>query len=270
MHALKTYLMQHSNMPFVDFMQMALYAPLTGYYNTNSEKLGRGGDFITAPELTPLFGNTIATQCKQVFEVLKNPIILEFGAGTGQLCVDILTHLERTNCLPKQYLILEVSAGLKLAQQKLISEKIAHLAPLVHWLDSLPETPFQGVLLANEVLDAMPVHRFMQTKDGLLESYISLNDTGALQEDFLPCTNQRLQAHVEKVLIDAPLPYISEANLFIDAWIRSAALLLEKGAFFMLDYGFPRHEYYHPDRHLGTIMCHYQHKSHNNFLAHPH
>lgn len=268
MHALKTYLMQHSNMPFVDYMQMALYAPLTGYYNTNLEKLGSGGDFVTAPELTPLFGKTIAIQFQQILALLKNPVILEFGAGTGQLCVDILTHLEKIHCLPEQYLILEVSAGLKNAQQTLITEKIPHLKPLVRWLDALPETSFQGVLLANEVLDAMPVHRFMQTKDALLESYISLNDEEVLEEHFLPCSNERLKAHVQKLAIETSTPYISEVNLYIDAWIKSAAQLLEKGAFLMLDYGFPRHEYYHKDRYLGTLMCHYQHQAHTNFLAH--
>lgn len=259
---------QSGALPFSEFMQQALYEPTLGYYTAGSQKFGKHGDFITAPELTPLFGQTLANQCQQVLATLTTPIVFEFGAGSGQLCVDILTHLERLNCLPDEYHILEVSSNLQHRQQALIALKIPHLADKVRWLTSWPTTPFCGVVIANEVLDAMPVERFLQTSDGLLESVIKLDEQHGLAEVFVPCTNQRLRSHVETVVPADLIPYQSEVNLFIDDWLSQCHTMLDIGAIFLLDYGFPRHEYYHPDRRQGTLMCHYQHRAHTNPLAH--
>ncbi|MDI9819640.1 MULTISPECIES: class I SAM-dependent methyltransferase [unclassified Legionella] len=260
---------QQGAIPFVQFMQQALYAPGLGYYSSGLQKFGPQGDFITAPELTPLFAQTLANQCQQVFSALENPCLFEFGAGSGRLCVDILLQLEKLDALPETYFILEVSSNLKQRQQALVQEKIPHLLDRIHWLDQWPQTPFTGVIIANEVLDAMPVHRFLNTEEGLLESHVTLDDNGELKEIFKPCSDQRLQAYVATVLADDLLPYQSEANLFMDGWIQQCYAMLEKGVVLLIDYGFPRHEYYHPDRNMGTLMCHYQHQAHGNPLIHP-
>ncbi|WED42769.1 class I SAM-dependent methyltransferase [Legionella cardiaca] len=259
---------QRGDIPFVDFMQHALYTPQFGYYSAGLQKFGPHGDFITAPELTPLFGQTLANQCQQVLGVLDEPIVFEFGAGSGRLCVDILTHLEQLQTLPHAYYILEVSGNLKQRQQALIQEKIPHLATRIHWLSQWPQKAFKGIIIANEVLDAMPVHRFLQTENALLESYVTININNELAETFKPCTNQRLIKHVQQVLPKDFFPYQSEVNLFIDDWIKQCATMLEQGVMFFIDYGFPRHEYYHPDRNTGTLMCHYRHHAHTNPFTH--
>ncbi len=260
---------QKDGILFVEFMHQALYAPNLGYYSSGSQKFGKGGDFITAPELTPLFGYTLANQCQQALNLLNDPILLEFGAGSGQLCVDILTHLEHLNSLPQEYHILEVSGHLQDRQRELISAKIPHLADRVKWLSNWPTQAFNGVIIANEVFDAMPVHRFLQTEQGLLESYITLNSTGDLQEIFRPCVNTRLTTYVQNTLPSQQiLPYQSEVNLFLDDWFRQCHNILNSGLILILDYGFPRHEYYHPDRHNGTLMCHYRHLAHPDPLVH--
>lgn len=261
-------LREQGAMPFVDFMHRALYAACGGYYSTGSQVLGRDGDFITAPELTPLFGQTLAHQCAEVLSVLHEPLLFEFGAGSGQLCVDVLTHLESLQALPSAYVILDVSGGLEAQQRALITEKCPRFADRVTWLSRWPTTPFNGVVIANEVLDAMPVHRFLQTDQGLLESYISLNENDGLEEVFKPCVDPRLTAHIEASLPRTYYPYQSEANLFVDGWMRQCYAMLDKGALFLLDYGFPRHEYYHPDRYQGSLMCHYRHRAHTNPLIH--
>lgn len=255
--------------PFVDYMQMALYTPQEGYYSSGRHKLGKQGDFTTAPELSTLFGKSVANQCRQVLATLKEPVILEYGAGTGRLCVDILKQLEAWQALPKHYYILEVSADLRFRQQELIKQALPQLVGLVQWLDSWPAQPLEAVILANEVLDAMPVHRFLQHDGAILESYVGLDENGGLCERFKPCSNQRLIDHIRAVLPADYSPYLSEVNLFLDDWIQQNAQCLQKGAMILIDYGFPRHEYYHPDRNQGTLMCHYQHKAQPNPLLHP-
>jgi SAM-dependent MidA family methyltransferase len=249
-------------------MHRALYTPHLGYYSGGLPKLGQEGDFITAPELTPLFGKALANQCLQVMAGLEQPILFEFGAGSGQLCVDILSHLESLNALPIEYHILEVSGTLQARQQEHIEAKIPHLAPRVRWLSQWPDKAFKGVIIANEVLDAMPVHRFLQSTQGLLESYIDLDKQGQLCELFKPCINGRLIDYVKTVLPKEQTPYQSEANLFIEDWMRHCYAMLDAGALIILDYGFPRHEYYHPERQQGTLMCHYQHRAHPDPLIH--
>lgn len=266
---LRAHLARHQQIPFVEFMQLALYAPDEGYYSSSLQKLGRQGDFITAPELTPLFGKALANQCQQILSTLESPTLLEYGAGTGKLCVDVLTHLEHLNCLPQVYFILEVSSNLRHRQLELIQKEIPHLAHHVKWLDRWPDKPFNGAIIANEVLDAMPVHRFMKTDEGIMESFIAIDEQGLLIEQFKPCDNSRLTAYINDNLVLQTLPYLSEVNLFLDDWLLNNYRILNQGAVFLIDYGFPRHEYYHPDRNQGTLMCHYQHHAHTNPLLHP-
>jgi len=266
---LQAHLQRHQSMPFIEFMQMALYDPHEGYYSSGLQKLGPKGDFITAPELTPLFGKTLANQCQQILKILDEPKLFEFGAGTGQLCIDLLSHLETLNSLPETYFILELSANLRHRQHELIQKQIPHLAHKVKWLNTWPETPFNGVVLANEVLDAMPVHRFMHEEGRILESYVQYNDQGQLSEQFNHCHNERLLDYIKKNILPLPSPYLSEVNLFIDSWLDNIYTMLNQGVVLLIDYGFPRHEYYHPDRQQGTLMCHSQHKTQPNPLLNP-
>jgi SAM-dependent MidA family methyltransferase len=256
---------QQGDLSFVDFMHMALYDHQFGYYATNTIKFGASGDFITAPELTPLFGRTLANQCQEILSPLKTPIILEFGAGSGRLCVDILTELEKRHCLPKAYYILDISTDLRQRQQALIAREIPTLANRVSWLSRVPDA-FNGVIIANEVLDAMPVHRICQDQDSLYESFITRNNDYQLTEIWKPCINQRLLTYLEPILPKTQQPYYSEVNLFVEGWLQQCATMLKSGAMIIIDYGFPRHEFYHPDRHQGTLMCHYRHHCHTNPL----
>lgn len=267
--SLYTLLSEKSAIPFVEYMQHALYAPDGGYYSSRRTKFGKEGDFITAPELSPLFGQTLARQCQQILETLSQPNdILEFGAGSGRLCIDVLQELERQDCLPDHYYILEVSGGLRDLQQANIHQEIPQLAERVVWIERWPEE-FVGVILANEVLDAMPVHRFLKTEEGLRESWVCLDSAGGLCEEYRSEIHPALKAYVQTRLVDLPCPYQSEVNLLAGAWVRELADVLSKGVVLLFDYGFPRHEYYHPDRRMGTLMCHYQHQSHPEPLQHP-
>lgn len=263
-------LLEQGAIPFVDFMHHALYAPETGYYTSGLAKLGPSGDFMTAPELTHLFGKTIAVQCAQILTTCHHPILFEFGAGSGKLCTDILQQLEIMDCLPKAYWILEVSGNLKARQAAWIQETIPHLADKIIWINGWPEAPFEGVIIANEVLDAMPVHRFLHTEEGLFESFVQFNpnDNDSLSECFKPMTPSTLLSYIQDVLPFYPLPYQSEVNLCIPDWVANCAKVLKKGLLLLIDYGFPRMEYYHPDRNTGTLMCHYQHQAHTNPFVH--
>lgn len=266
----KEQLHQRTTMPFVEFMHYALYAPFVGYYSAGHFPFGAQGDFITAPELTPLFGYTLANQLSPLLTHLQQPIIFEFGAGSGRLCVDLLQALQRLDSLPMEYHILDVSASLKEKQQALIQQEAPELYARVRWLTRWPGETFEGIMIANEVLDAMPVHRFLKTDQGLFESMVCFNEAKQVfEEKFETCKNPLLQAHVAEVLTHETMPYVSEVNLFVDDWLSQCANVLKKGALFIIDYGFPRHEYYHPDRSQGTLMCHTQHQTHPNPLRNP-
>lgn len=261
-------LQESGEIPFADFMQLALYDPLHGYYSSDLSKFGQGGDFTTAPELNPIFAQTLANQCQEILRRLPQPAcILEFGAGSGRLCVELLKQLEKLGSLPQRYYILEVSGVLQQRQAHHIQAEIPHLFARIEWLHQWPQTPLNGVFLANEVLDAMPVHRFLQTAEELYESMVHV-DGQKIMEDFKPCQNAALQRHVASVLTNIPLPYLSEVNLLLSGWMQECARCLVAGVLLIIDYGFPQHEFYHPDRQQGTLMCHYQHRSHTNPFAH--
>lgn len=256
---------------FAEFMHLALYDKEFGYYASGINAIGEGGDFITAPELTSLFGKSLANQIKEIMVKIPHGIVFEFGAGSGKLCIDILSHLKEQDALPDKYIILEVSEKLRHNQIKLITEKIPELLHLVKWVEKLPEDEINGVIIANEVLDAMPVHRFLKVNNEVLESYIDLHENNSskeceLKEIFIKCNNQKLINHVNNILSDDVYPYISEVNLFVEPWIAECANILNQGAMLILDYGFAQSEYYHPDRKTGTLMCHFKHSAHPNPL----
>lgn len=239
---------------FEDFMKLALYTPGLGYYSSNLRKFGKYGDFVTAPELGKAFSSCIAKQCQQLFNSLPQKNILEIGAGSGQLAADLIKTLGSDL---ENYYILEVSADLQQRQK--------NIAPSVQHLHSLPQN-FNGIILANEVLDAMPIAKFLHNANGLQEYYVT--------SDFQFTTaapSQKLVDYFVKTELEQHLTgeYSSEVNLWIPGWINSLYSCLNSGAILLFDYGFPRHEYYHEQRNTGTLMCHQQHKSHTDPLYMP-
>ncbi|HJV25045.1 MAG TPA: SAM-dependent methyltransferase [Aromatoleum sp.] len=247
--------------PFSRYMALALYEPGLGYYSGGARKFGPGGDFITSPELTPLFGQALAAQVEQVMRV-SAPAMIEVGAGTGLLAADLLLELERRGSLPETYSILEVSGELRERQFDTLAAKAPHLASRVRWLDTLPEH-FSGVLVANEVLDVMPVHIVAQRPEGLFERGVALDDSGTLRWADSPATGAVAEY---ATALELPQPqsgeYVTEINLAGRAWIAEWARRLDKGALLLIDYGYPRAEYYLPSRSNGTLLCYYRHNAH--------
>ncbi len=245
--------------PFSRFMELALYAPGLGYYTAGARKFGAAGDFITAPELSTLFGRTLA---KQLIEVMhaSTPNILELGAGSGKLALDILTELEKCDTLPESYSILEVSADLRERQQTLIQARLPHLISRVQWLDALPEK-ISGAVVGNEVLDALPVHLVYWSEGRILERGVSSNDTSFMWQERIS-ENTALLDIAENLTV--PDDYLSEVSLAARGLIASLSERMDKGAMIFLDYGFGCAEYYHPQRSRGTLMCHYRHHSHDD------
>jgi len=244
---------------FARYMELALYAPGLGYYSAGAHKFGEAGDFITAPELSPLFGRTVA---RQVAEIMAHsaPHILELGAGSGKLAADMLAELEQLGNLPDSYAILEVSADLRERQQALIRERLPHLLNRVHWLDALPEK-FSGAIVANEVLDALPVHLVHWQDSAICERGVAL-EGGQFAWQNRPINDASLLRAAQTISV--PDGYVSEISLSAHGLINSLAQLLEKGAMLFFDYGFGAREFYHPQRNNGTLMCHYRHHAHDN------
>ncbi len=241
---------------FAEYMSLALYAPGQGYYSAGARKFGPGGDFITAPELTPIFAQCIAAQAARVLAATGGGEILELGAGSGRLAVDMLLELRRLDSLPERYCILDLSPDLRQRQRALLQAEAPDLLGRVEWLDTLPER-FTGFIVGNEVLDAMPVHLVHWQADAVCERGVARSSAGfEFQDRPLPAGTLLDAAH--SLPITGP-DYLSEINLAAPALVRSLADCLARGLILFLDYGFPQTEYYHPDRNTGTLMCHYRH-----------
>lgn len=252
---------------FAQFMELALYAPGLGYYTAGKHKLGAGGDFLTAPEISPLFAKSIARQCQQIAGELSFYDILEFGAGSGVFAKDILLALDEAEALPEHYFILEVSSDLRGRQKQLLQSECPQFLSRIHWLDHLPESPIQGIIFANEVMDALPVHLFEIQDDKVKERFITWQDNQfcfASEEPVTPGLKSQCEILHENYLL--PNGYQSEIHIFLSAWIQSVAALLKKGVMLLIDYGYGRSEYYHPDRSMGTLMCYSAHQKHDNPL----
>ena len=228
---------------FARYMELALHAPGLGYYSRGARQFGAEGDFVTAPELGRLFGRTLARQLKS----LEGPI-LELGAGSGALAETLVKELDR------EYFILETSGALRERQAKRLGDR-------VKFLERLPER-FRGVVIANEVADALPVHAVAWRADGIKERGV----THKLQWAERPASGDVLR---EARAIEVPVPYESELGLAARGWMRSLSASLEQGVIFIIDYGFPRHEYYHPQRSMGTLMCHTRHRAHGDPFVRP-
>jgi len=251
---------------FDEYMQMALYTPGLGYYSGNLAKFGAAGDFITAPEMGDLFAGCMAVQIAEILKNLEGGAVLEFGAGSGVLAAGLLNELDVLGALPEQYLILELSGDLRARQQETIKSRAAEHYSRVRWLDSLPVN-LRGVMIANEVLDAMPVKVFEQNASGkVMEMGVGDGEENDDEAPFrwLPReAGAELTSAVQALNLDFDgNSYRSEFAFQAPAWINSLSEVLEQGAVLLIDYGFRQAEYYHPDRNQGTLMCHYQHRAH--------
>ncbi len=246
---------------FARFMEMALYQPGFGYYSAGARKFGAAGDFVTAPEMTAYFGRALARQVAQVMAA-SAPHVLEVGAGSGRLAADLLLELERLDALPERYDILDLSADLRERQQATLAAAAPHLLARVRWLDRLPEA-FSGVVVANELLDAMPAHVVAWRENGIFERGVGLDDRGGFTWNERPASGALLAA-AEEIGRQCCLPpgYESEISLAARAWAAEWGHRLQRGALLLIDYGFPRREFYHQQRGRGTLMCHYRHHSH--------
>jgi SAM-dependent MidA family methyltransferase len=267
---IKTKIASQGTISFADFMEQALYARGLGYYVAGKHKFGAPGDFVTAPEISPLFSHALARQCMQVLHEIPNASILEVGAGSGKMALDILLYLESQDCLPEHYFILELSPDLKAFQKETLVTKAPHLQQRISWLQQLPLS-LKGIILANEVMDALPVHCFCWTGETFLErcvTYDAVQNHFAWQDSIIPKDSMLELAlgHLPREAFSKN--YRSEINLFLPAWIASLSDTLDQGLILLLDYGFPQKEFYHPERTQGTLMCHYQHKAHADPFLH--
>jgi SAM-dependent MidA family methyltransferase len=252
---------------FERFMELALYAPGLGYYSAGSWKLGSGGDFVTAPEVSELFGHCVAQQCAQVLRATGGGEILELGAGTGSLAASILRALDAEGVLPERYAILEVSGDLAARQRARLDALPSHLRARLVWLERLPPAPLTGLMLANEVADALPVRRFTLRGGAVHELGVALAPGGTLQDARRPPDAALAEACA--AMFGAPprlLPdgYTSEVSLRIAPWIASLAGCLERGVVLLFDYGLPRAHYYHEQRVAGTLRCHFRQRAHDD------
>jgi SAM-dependent MidA family methyltransferase len=272
--------------PFEQYMDLALYAPGLGYYSAGSVKLGRGGDFVTAPEVSDLFSRCVARQCAQV--LAAGGQVLELGAGTGRMAAVILESLADLGALPAQYAILEVSADLAERQRQRLGKLPRGLRERVVWLDRLPQRPIDGVILANEVLDALPCRRFMvqggvATELGVAAELGLAEDVGVAEADrpaaqhgaglveraaAADAVDEEFTSAIAALLRELPSPlpdgYTSEICLRVAPWIAGVAACLGRGLMLMFDYGLPRAHYYHPQRTEGTLRCHFKQRVHDD------
>ncbi len=257
---------QGGTLAFDRFMELVLYAPDLGYYVAGAARFGRSGDFITAPELSPLFGRCLAVQCAEALKRLDGGDLLEYGPGSGALAVQLLSELERLGCLPNRYWLLELNPELREQQRALIQSVLPHLYERCLWPRDQVEG-FSGVVIANEVLDALPVQRFCVGEDGAVLEMAVIERDGKFAESAIPIISPGLHQAVAQLqargLASAP-GYTSEINLRLGPWFAALSQGLERGLVLLIDYGYPRAEYYHSSRSMGTLMCHYRHQAHSD------
>jgi SAM-dependent MidA family methyltransferase len=250
---------------FARYMQLALYGPGLGYYSAGARKLGAAGDFVTAPEVAPVFSRCLAVQCEEVLRTLGGGDVLELGAGSGVMAATLLEELARRDCLPARYRILDVSADLRERQRATLEAAVPHLLDRVEWLDRLPEG-FTGIVVANEVLDAMPVERFVM-RGGAVHALGVTWQLGRFEWSEARAGGALTDA-VRAVERDTgaawPDGYASEINLGLGDWLAALAASLARGVLLFVDYGLPRREFYAAERRDGTLLCHFRHRFHDD------
>jgi SAM-dependent MidA family methyltransferase len=252
---------------FAEFMQHALYAPGLGYYAAGAIKFGESGDFVTAPEVSTIFGSVLARQCAEVLDGIDDGAVLEYGAGSGKLAADLMLKLEELGALPSRYDIVEVSADLAERQQRYLGERIPDLLPMIRWLRQPPKE-HSGVIVANEVLDALPVERFLRTSDGVRQLRVAADDAAFRLVDADAPANllSALQVIEEQLGERLPGGYVSEVSLGAPGWIADIAAQLQKGVALLWDYGTSRRQYYAAGRSDGWLRCHFRHRAHSDPL----
>lgn len=257
---------------FHDCMQILLYEPQLGYYTGQTEQFGRGGDFVTAPQISSLFSKALASQCQDILQQFKhqNAAVLEIGAGSGEMAAQIMSYLAEQGCLPSQYAIFDISPNLRDQQYRYLQATVPELMDYFVWYEVWP-TEWHGVVLANEVLDAMPVRLWQWQSSALYEWGVTVNNDQLCWQK-QPADND-LQQTVNTICqspgVQAwPDNYVSEVHPHINPWINSISQMLQQGVVLLFDYGYPRREYYRPERHAGTLKCFYQHISHEDPLTH--
>jgi SAM-dependent MidA family methyltransferase len=256
---------------FDRYMELALYTPGLGYYVNGLRKFGQAGDFVTAPEVSALFSRCLARQCAEVIASLGGGAILELGGGSGVMAADLLGELAVLGHLPDSYLILELSGELRARQQATIKQRVPHLIGRVGWLDRMPKPAIRGCIVANEVLDAMPVHRFRRVPGGVAERVVTRSGNHLVWATRPAGADLAQAVAAVEHHCGAPLAagYESEINLRLAPWLRALAGALEAGALLLIDYGYPRREYYRAERREGTLICHYRHRAHSDPLRWP-
>lgn len=257
------------SLSFAEFMHLALYAPGLGYYAAGATKFGAAGDFVTAPEISPLFGRILARQVAPALDAVGDGSILELGAGSGRLAVDILSRLAELDALPDRYFILDVGGDLVDRQSRLIREQAPDLAGRVEWLDALPRA-HRGVIVANEVLDALPVERFVRRDEPMQVRVRADGDRFVAEEAPAPAhLAEAVRAIEQDIGTQLADGYASEISLAGAQWTRSVVECLSTGLVFLFDYGLSRREYYAPDRSGGWLRCHFRHHAHDDPLVYP-
>lgn len=254
---------------FAQFMELVLYRPGLGYYSSGSVKLGQDGDFITAPEISPLFSRCIARSMIPVLNQLESPAVLEVGAGSGVMASDILLELENRALSLEHYGILERSADLIERQEQTLQQYVPQWRERIEWWHDIPQK-MQGVVIANELLDALPVHRVVFLDGVWRELNVMLDKQGNFDWCIDDLSSQRLLVRMQQLehrLGRFADGYLTEINLAAEDWIKTMAHHLDKGMILLIDYGQTQNSYYHPERNQGTLMCHYRHQAHSDPFA---
>ncbi len=255
---------------FERYMELALYAPGLGYYCAGAHKFGSGGDFTTAPEISELFGACIAEQCAQVLAAVPDGTIMEIGAGSGRLAGDILASLADLGRLPRRYAIVDISADLRERQRAYLQQRLPQLIGRVEWLAAPPAAAFDGIIVANEVLDALPVTRFRWRRGGVEEMGVAMADA-----QFTWSARPASAALTERCGVFAATGggwddgYVSECCPRLAQWTNGVTRALRAGAVLWIDYGLPRAQYYLPERHEGTLLCHFRQRAHDDPFNRP-
>ncbi|MCP4407134.1 MAG: SAM-dependent methyltransferase [Gammaproteobacteria bacterium] len=257
---------------FDRYMELALYRPGLGYYSAGAGKFGKFGDFVTAPEVSALFSQCLARQCISILNAIPQGNILELGAGTGVMAAQILETLADQGLLPPRYYILELSAELRQRQAETLQRRVPQWYERVCWLSALPQGGFRGVVLANELLDAMPVHCFYLHEGCVFERRVGVSNRGRLvwtKREAATALRARVEHLCGQLPQALPTGYHSEVNLRLDPWFKALGKAMEQVVMILIDYGYPRREYYHPQRIQGTLLCHYRHLAHEDPFFYP-
>jgi SAM-dependent MidA family methyltransferase len=256
---------------FARYMELALYAPGLGYYSAGAEKFGAAGDFVTAPELGGVFARCLARALAPALRATLGDV-LELGPGSGALAVELLSELEHLDALPRRYRLLEPSADLRARQRERVMQHCPHLENIVEWLDTPPAQPWRGALVANEVIDALPVRLFALHEDGLRRRGVGADGSGQLvwREDAADAAlTHAVDAALGARATALPRPYRSEVRPMLAPWFAEVTRSFEHGIALFIDYGYDNAGYYAAERREGTLRCHYRHRAHDDALLWP-